>query len=298
MSRPALAATRAVAILDFLAAHPTEGFSLSEIATRLGINLASTHAILSCLQEAGYISRNERNRAIRIGPSVVALGSAALEAHPAIDIARDAARVLARKTRLEVALTAVAGTTITFLARAGEEVATSVPVYVGQRVPFHPPLGAVFVAWGDATEWIEQSRDRRAALATLEAIRRREYSIALEPDARKRLSGALSDLAAHPIGSEHRRSVDQWIEELGTRNYQLVAIDATASYDVSMIASPIFGSDGEVILALTLLGFPPQMPARHIEEYGAALKDACRLVTRQSNGRLPGSRASRQAPSR
>ena len=57
MSRPALAATRAISILDFLAAHPDDAFTLSDLAARLGINVASAHALLTVLVEAGYLGR-------------------------------------------------------------------------------------------------------------------------------------------------------------------------------------------------------------------------------------------------
>src|SRR6478735_12221347 len=109
MSRPALAATRSAAILNFLAANPSEGFTLSEMAERLGINVASMHALLGALTDAGYLARHPRLRTYTLGPSVVALGTAALETNPAIDLARDAARDLARETGHEVAVTAVAG---------------------------------------------------------------------------------------------------------------------------------------------------------------------------------------------
>ncbi|MCU1398024.1 MAG: transcriptional regulator, IclR family, partial [Acidimicrobiales bacterium] len=79
-------------MLNFLAAHPNEAFTLSDIADRLDINLASTHALLTVLIDAGYANRHPRLRTFTLGASVVALGSAALEAHPAIDLARDAAR--------------------------------------------------------------------------------------------------------------------------------------------------------------------------------------------------------------
>ena len=86
MPRPALAATRSAAILNFLAANPSEGFTLSDLAERLGINVASMHALLGALTDAGYLARHPRLRTYTLGPSVVALGTAALETHPAIDL--------------------------------------------------------------------------------------------------------------------------------------------------------------------------------------------------------------------
>ena len=85
------------------------------------------HALLGALTDAGYLARHPRLRTYTLGPAVVALGTAALETHPAIDLARDAARGLARETGLEVAVTSVAGDHIIFLARAGDPSPTRRP---------------------------------------------------------------------------------------------------------------------------------------------------------------------------
>ena len=62
MSRPALAATRAISVLNFLAAHPADPFTLSDLADRLDINVASAHALLGVLTDAGYLVRHPRLR--------------------------------------------------------------------------------------------------------------------------------------------------------------------------------------------------------------------------------------------
>src|SRR4051794_16756689 len=95
MPRPALSATRAVAVLNFLAAHPRDSFTLSDLSARLDINLASAHSLLAALTDAGYVVRDARQRTYGLGPTVDALGIAALERHAVIDLARDAARQLA-----------------------------------------------------------------------------------------------------------------------------------------------------------------------------------------------------------
>jgi len=287
MSRPALAASRAIGILNFLAAHPEEGFTLSEMASRLGINVASTHALLGVLTDAGYVTRTARLRTFTLGPSVVALGSAALECHGAVDLARDAARELAGETGLEVAVTAPAGSSIVFLARAGEPSARGVPVHVGQHVPLVPPLGSVFVAWGDADAWLAGADDPAPLLAVLESVRRRGYSIALEADARKSLGHALDDLAGLPADDRRRATVEQLVADLGRREYQVRDVDPSRSYDVSMIAAPVFGAGGEVVLALTLLGFDAGLRGMDVVAYGEQLRDTTLVVTKRSRGRVP-----------
>lgn len=290
MSRPALAATRAISVLNFLAAHPAESFTLSDLADRCDINVASTHALLGVLTDAGYLVRHPRQRTYTLGPSVVALGSAALERHSAIDLARDAARDLARQVGLEVAVTAPAGDDIVFLARAGEHQARGIAVHVGQRVPLAPPLGSVFMAWGDherTAAWLERSTAPERFRAVLEGVRRRGYSIALEDQARRGLGDALDHLADAPGDAGARGSVDELVSDLGQGEYTVQDLDGARPYDVSMIAAPVFDGVGEVVLALTLLGFPAGLSAEQIAAHGSRLRDVGLVVTKRSQGRIP-----------
>src|SRR5437763_7378453 len=276
MGRPALAATRAVAVLDFLAAHPTEAFTLSDLSERLGVNVASAHAVLGVLTDAGYLARHPRHRTYTLGPSLVAVGSAALERHEAIDLARHAARDLSDELGLEVAVTAVAGDDIVFLARAGEQRARGIAVHVGQRVPLVPPLGSVFIAWaGDVTGY------DKAALA---AVRDRGYAVALEDEARRGLGDALQHLADAPKDDV---GLDTLIAELARHEYQLVDLDEARTYDVSMVAAAVVDAAGEVALALTLVGFEPNLTAARIAAFGERVRDACLVITKRTHGRIP-----------
>lgn len=291
MARPALAATRALAVLDFLAAHPTEPFTLSDLAARLHINVASAHAVLGVLADGGYVVRHPRLRTFMLGPSVIALGSAALEHHAVVDVARDAARRLSGEVELEVAVTALAGDDIVFLARAGEHRARGIPVHVGQRVPLVPPLGSVFVAWGPdemIAAWRARAPKVRGIDAALDGVRARGYSVALEVAGRRVLADALDRLADAPADPQLRGSIDDLVAELGTTDYQVTSLDRDRRYDVSMIAAPVFSAAGDVALALTLVGFEPALPAERIAEYGQRVRDVGIVVTKQSHGRVPG----------
>jgi DNA-binding IclR family transcriptional regulator len=286
MARPALSASRAVTLLNFLAAHPTEAFTLSELAARLDVNASSLHALCNALIDAGYVSRHPRQRTFTLGPAVVALGSAAIEANPVIDVTRDAARELARETGLEVAVTAVAGRQIVFLARAGHHSARGFPIHVGQQVPFAPPLGAVFVAWGDDGPWLEESADPDQLRRVLRGVRQRGYAVAVEADARRALGEALGDLADMPSHGP-RHDLVATLAELGHQAYQLEYVVSTRRYDVSMVSAPVFGTAGDVVLALTLVGFAPAMRGSQVAALGERLRDAGLVVTRRSRGRVP-----------
>ena len=50
------------------------------------------------------------------------------------------------------------------------------------------------------------------------------------------------------------------------------------------IAAPVFGPAGEVVLALTLIGFRDQLSAEQVPEYAERLMAATRTVTKAIHG--------------
>jgi DNA-binding IclR family transcriptional regulator len=256
MARAALAANRAVAILNFLAAHAAEEFTLSDLAARLDINLASAHAVLAALGEAGYVTRHHRLRTYSLGPSVVALGNAALQRHAAIGHAHAEAVRLSEELGLGVAVTALAGDDILFLERVGEHRPRDIGVQVGQRFPMVPPVGAVFVAWEDPARWLAKAEDRRAMEAVLRDVRARGWAAAL----------------GNPRSTEYMA---------------LGAVSTRRTYDVVMIAAPVFGPGADPVVSLTLLGMEPALGADNVVALGERVRDAGLIATRRSGGRAP-----------
>ena len=141
MARPAPAVERAVQILDFLADHPTDAFSLSELARRLDMNKASAHATLSALVDAGYLLRHPTRKDYHLGPRLMTVGEAARNQFPVVDFARDELRRLSDDLAMEcVASTAVADEMV-IVDRAGPVRPIGVTVAVGYRFPLVPPDG-------------------------------------------------------------------------------------------------------------------------------------------------------------
>jgi DNA-binding IclR family transcriptional regulator len=292
MARPALAAARAVDVINFLASRPTEAFTLSDLVRHVDINPASAHALLAVLTEAGYLERHTSHRTYRLGPALVALGNAALTANPAVATAANEAQTIARELHLEVAVTVTAGESILFAARAGEHRPHGVPLHVGHSLPLAPPLGAVFVAWSNAADrdaWLARaprllSADERAhQLAVLDAVRTRGYSVGLEDEARRALSDSLAE-------GEAGARIHDLLVDLGRAEYQLTEIDTARRYDVSMIAAPVFGADGRVVAALTLSGLTPSVDARQVAALGERVRGAALVATKRAHGRAPESR--------
>jgi DNA-binding IclR family transcriptional regulator len=152
MVRPALAATRAIDILNFFAAHPGGTFTLSELSASLDINLASALSVLQSLEDAGYLVRHPRRKTYELGPSLVALGDAALRSNRAVDLARVEMRTLAEEFNTEAIISVAVGDDLVILAVEGRPQLSSADVRVGQRMPLVPPLGQVFFAWSPPDE--------------------------------------------------------------------------------------------------------------------------------------------------
>lgn len=287
MARPAPAVERIVAIIEFLAARPEHAFSLSELSRRLRLNKATAHAALNSLVEAGWLIRHQSDKTYTLGPALVTIGAAAAaRQRELVEFAEPEMHTLADELGLQCIASAVIGDEMVILAKAGRSAPLEVSVPVGQRLPLVPPLGTVFVAWAAPEEierWLRRvgpsanPRQLKRYRKALAAVRARGYSIALEAGTRAQLASALGD----------RREVEALIEKLGHEEYALAELDSSASYEVSLLAAPVFGPDGRVALALTLFGFRGQLEAAQIPAIGERLRSAADAVTNAIHGRPP-----------
>lgn len=294
LARPALSATRAIEIVNFLASHPTESFTLSDLVDRLGVNVASLHAVLGVLTESGYLARHPRHRTYTLGPALVAVGSVALEQHPVVDAAREESRRLSKDLTLDVAITARAGTEVVFVARSGTHRPRGTPAHVGMRMPIRPPMASVFFAWADQSairEWLDlgpeaTDEERRRDLEELRFLRTRGYSVALEGDVRREIGDVLEEIAEHP-GRGSRDAVDELFASAARRTQHLMEIDPRARYDVSSLSAPVFDSSAQVVLAINLIGFAPGLSGSEVMSYGDEALKAGLIVSKRTRGNPP-----------
>jgi DNA-binding IclR family transcriptional regulator len=296
VARPAPAAERALQLIDVLVAHPGQRFTMSELAQRTGVSLGSAHALLHALERAGYVRRHAGSKAYSLGPALVAAGVVALDTQPGMRRAIERAPALARRLGAEVVVTAATADEIIFVARAGEPSPHGPDLREGERVPLVPPLGAVFLAWADDDEvdrWLAKdpsgSRSQAARhRAALDLARTRGYALAAASDVQRSFGDAASDLADVPGRRELRSELDELLAALAAGPYALDALEPDRTYDVGVIAAPVFDVDGGVLAAITGTGFPPGRSAAEIVAAAEAVRDCAAVVTRESKGRAPG----------
>lgn len=286
MSRRALSATRAADLLNFLAAHPDEALSYSELSDRLGINHASTHNLLMALTECGYLSRDPKRRTFSLGAALVAIGDAALRGNPIIDDARVEMARLAKDLKMGAVALVRAGGDALCIARAGPRRSRVDPLEVGQRIPIMAPLVSVLVAWSPEEEverWLQRgsplAADQQRARDVLERVRNRGYSVALEVPGRRQLGDLVSALAETPHSDVLRRRLHATIGDLGRAPYQLHEVDGREQ-SISTITAPVFDRHGEVAVAVSLQVFARNLGPSGVAELSDRLLETTRAISR------------------
>jgi len=171
---------------------------------------------------------------------------------------------------------------IVVLASAGELDSGSSATFVGERLPFIPPLGRVFAAWmnGAAVEtWLQHlpSEDERdAEREWLAAVRNRGYSAILRTDAWQELESTRALLATDPDAAD-RVDLHGTIRKL---DHAFVALSPEVKTDIGVIRVPVFGRDGSVAMQLSVYGLPGEAGEvdSHIERVRSAGLRATKLL--------------------
>ncbi|HEX7094669.1 MAG TPA: helix-turn-helix domain-containing protein [Acidimicrobiales bacterium] len=296
MARPAPAVNRALKIIDLLVSHPTERFTLSQLVQRTGISLGSAHAVLAVLEQSGYVSRHRVQKTYALGPALVAAGVAALSQHPAIRVATERLPKLAAELGAEALVTAATPTEIIFVARAGDPSPYGPVIREGERVPLVPPLGAVFMAWSDDGEkeaWLQRAplhaqadRDRYERL--LAAVRERGCSISTASRTQYTVGDVAASLADSPSRDELRAELDETLATLAAdTEYGVASLSPERTYDIGMIAAPVFDSDSRVLAAIVGTGFEPGLPAGEVARRAEIIRRCAIVVTKHTQGRPP-----------
>lgn len=289
MARRAPAVERSIAVLNYLATRPGDRFTLSEIARATDLNKATLHAILGALTESGFVLREEDRKTYGLGPALVALGGAAVEANPAVQLALPHMEALSNELGLDCVASTAIEEQIVILARTSSRRPFGIMVEPGQRLPMSPPLGTVFVAWSSQAEidrWLAKvgpaasKADIQRYRQAVDTVRARGYSIGLGGQPAPR--GERSERsAAKP------RTLEDNVRSIRVDEYALIELDHSASYQLNHVGAPVFDNTGRVALAMFLIGFQGDIAAGEVPRYAERLRYACVAITEKVGGREP-----------
>lgn len=283
-------------VLNFLAAHPGGGSTLSEIARGIAVNVASLHAVLNALEAEGYLAREPSRKTYRLGFGPIGVGLVALAEQPVVQRARSATIELAERTELDCIAGVIVSDELLSIAEAGHPEHLQMRPRVGQRLPYAPPLGILGAAY-DTAEGLEAWLDRMGPRATqaakrsyrraAAAVRRQGFDIGLETPTRQAIGLLMLEVSGRPQDAALRYRLTRMVAQLGREEHQLLEPDPTRVYAVNNIQAPMFDAHGRVVGGITLLGFPPALHAREIEHYRQTLAHAAAEITASTGGRAP-----------
>ena len=146
-------------------------------------------------------------------------------------------------------------------------------VQVGERLPIAPPLGMAFIAWSDSATidaYLDRAgrklpaAERRQYLEALELVRDRGYGVVLDTATRRRLVTLMrTSRAARLMPDAITNSTRSWSNSRSTSTRSSLAA-TTPSMQSRPSPHRFFAPDGEVILVLTIVGFPSPLPAEQL----------------------------------
>jgi DNA-binding IclR family transcriptional regulator len=249
------------AVLDAVVADPSSALSLADLAARTGVNKATALGIVNELVAGGWLTRDDATKTYRPGPAMLAAGAAAQVGFASVRAARRRLQRLADETGRPVTASAVVRNWVTVLARCDSSAGGSTAFRVGQRYPFAPPSGVMFVAWDDdpaVDAWL-----RREPLAPLAVDEEQLRDVVASCRARGYLVVGLGELTAglyallDEVGNDELAGrLGQLLSQTvpaGVQPYLVDDIDADASYDVSLVCAPVTDADDRLDFLVAIL---------------------------------------------
>ncbi|MFI5427166.1 helix-turn-helix domain-containing protein [Aeromicrobium sp. UC242_57] len=255
-----------IEVLNFLG-RDDKGYSLTEMGRGLNISKATLHAIVGTLLDAGYLTRDPRDRRVALGPMLVPLGRAALgDRVDLVEALRPAMLQLAEEFDAHCTASAAIGDSIVVLSAAGTPSRVRTSFREGQRgLPVEPPIGSLFRCLERQVP--HPGVDRQSHLGphrddTASQRARTDPStwlaVAERLEAKTQLDTALVELAADGDFSKPQEVVEALLRQIRSESstYLVTDYDDGREHDVDWIGVPLFGRDHEVDLALSLINFP------------------------------------------
>ena len=270
---------RVVAVLEYLATVPSGSATTAELAGRLGITRSTCRAILVALEQTGYVERPDGGRTYRIGPSAVALGRAARERRPLLQVVTEILDRLCQEENMSCGITARSGEDLAVVGRIGSASVFPDAQRSGIRLPYAAPFGAPFAAWADEQEvaaWLERSQeDRTAQEAMRERLRRlREQGFLvqrLSAAGRLGLVAVLEDIAVAG-GLVSERAQDATLLAHLTRTHDAGEQGMPAESRYATLMTAVMGADGLPALSVSLNTVRPGADQDELDELGARIR--------------------------
>ena len=297
MSRESPPTRRTVALLDAVVRRPGHDHSLAELAKETGISKATALGILNELQQSGWLTRDPANKTYRPGAAMLAAGTAADEGFAAVHVTRPLMQRLTQEVSAVCTASAVIDGQVAVLART-EPPGRATPAFrVGQRYPFAPPSGVMFVAWDDnkaVESWLDEpplaplTVNKSELRAVVASCRDRGHLIVGLGQSDAGLWSLMSELPDDAVSAQLGVLLQQRMPG-GLQPYLINDIDARKRYDVSLICAPVLDANARMSFLLTVVLMQSSVSGRDLKTVTAALDQTAAQATENIGGRNPSS---------
>jgi DNA-binding IclR family transcriptional regulator len=288
--------SRVIDVLNFLAAHPTDAFTLAEISAHVGMSGASAYRVLRTLEGGSYLSRHPKHKTYTLGMAPVAIGQAALERHRGIEIARREIARLAAELNLRLDVDAIVEDEMILLAKEGAPQSPTGMQRVGERIPLIAPVGMCMMAWSDDARveaYLGRSRPHVSPQivdhlrASLRVIRRRGFSLALSGPAMPRTHEVMTLPLDRRQDAAYWSSLHAFIGAFSAAEFQLLDLEEGGAFDVGYISVPVFCPSAKPVLELVMTGLPHGLSGAQVRTLAERLCAAGAIVTSETFGKRP-----------
>ncbi len=258
--------SRALRLLNALAAVDGEGLSLTEAAAAIEATKSTTFSLLRTLMDFDYVTSFERGPRYRLGPAVVHLADSYGESLGWLEIARPVARKLTERT----------GWTSRVASHIDGHPVFEDRVDAPGMIRFFTELGI--------RELPHVSAAGKAILAALpeHEVRR----IIAQTGLPRRTRNTITD-------------VEVLLRDLELSSARGFTVDDEEDDEGVFCLAAAFGSrDTEPLGAISITGLKADMPAWRVNQYGAMVRESANEITRSLGGRLwePSRPAERRVP--
>jgi DNA-binding IclR family transcriptional regulator len=223
--------------------------TLTQIAKNSGMSPSRAHRYVASLKQAGFLSQDAESGKYRVGPGAIELGLSALASIDGVRLASDVMAKLTGETGLVSYLCVWGSNGPTVIKSEFGNVQTAVRVREGSSLSMMTATGRVFLAY----------------------LSSNETGHLLERD--------LPEWNASTPPSRHIKAKD--VENICTKvRANLIARTIGVKNPTwTAFSTPIFGPDGKLTMALTLIGISQLFDTRLDGAVATRLKDASRLLS-------------------
>ncbi|WP_336490805.1 flavin reductase [Methylobacterium nigriterrae] len=197
---------------------------------------------------------------------------------------------LASEFDTEVTAVALVKGEINLVGSFGRSRAVDFPTRVGQRLPFMPPVGGVFAAWGtpeEQSEWLSRcggdaSLDRQSCLRMIENIRSRGCAVGFGHEASLKWERA-AFLTSIGDATVTEKELRQLLAD-AAGSYNPGALGDDRQYEFHFAQAPVFNASGNVVLGITIWGPEGEVSRETIEAISGRLIRTAAAATRCIGG--------------